>query len=212
MGMLDFIFKNRNTSSKKETEEQPEIVIPEVKEEYKGPETIAETNYSTVIKEKNGVFERLEFKIAGTSFHQPAIKKAIKEAKEHSFYFDEKYNGMSNKEILEETFDEPIFEFEGAPFTDCSLKLEPDNKYDPEAIAVYVGSFLVGYIPEKDFSEGKKYIYGQLTGGLKENQELNPSASLRGGKYKINRGDEKVEIGESDYKLDGYVTIKTNLE
>lgn len=212
MGILDFIFKNKSTSPKSETEKQPQSAIPEINEDYKEPVTIAETSYSVTKKEKNGIFERLKFKIAGTSFHQPAIKKAIKEVQENSFYFDEKYSGMTNEDILEETYDEPIFEFDGAIFPDCSLQLEPRNKYDSEAIAVYIGSFLVGYIPEKDFSEGKKYIYDQLTGGLKENQQLNPSISLRGGKYKINRGDEKVETGASDYKLDGYVTIKTDLD
>lgn len=211
MGIFDFIFKNKITSSDSEKEKEVANEVSEIKEVEQGPLTIAETSYSVTKKEKNGIFERSEFKVAGTSFHQPAIKKAIKVAKENSFYFDEKYDGMTNKNILEDTYDEPVFEFDSPFFSNCSLKLEPDNKYDPEAIAIYIESFFVGHVPEKDFSEGKKYIYNQLTGGLKENQQLNLSVSLRGGKYKINRGDEKVETGESDYKLDGYVTIKTEL-
>ncbi|GGJ76420.1 hypothetical protein [Virgibacillus salexigens] len=116
---------------------------------------------------------------------------------------------MTNIEILEETYDETIFEYSGALFSNCSLQLEPDNEYDSKAIAVYIDSFMVGHVPKKNFSEGKEYIYEQLTGGLKDSQKLNFSVSLRGGKYKINRDDEKVNTGESEYKLDGQITIKT---
>lgn len=211
---MDFLFKNRNASQNNETEQsqQPQQnIVPEVREEYKGPVLVGQTNYSVTKKEKHGVFEYIDFKVSGTSFYQNAIKKAIKEAKENNYYFDEKYDGMTNKEILENTYDEPVFEYSNGLFPNGSLKLEPENEHDPNAIAIYIDSFLVGYVPEKNFSEGKKYIYNQLTGGLKHNQNLNFSVTLRGGKYKINRNDEKVDTGESDYKLDGQVTIKTEL-
>lgn len=116
---------------------------------------------------------------------------------------------MTNREIIEDTYDEPIFEYSGKLLSGCLLQLEPDNEYDSKAIAVYKDSFFIGYVPKKKFSEGKEYIYDQLSGGLKDNQKLNFTVSLRGGKYKVNRGDEKVQTGESDYKLDGQITIKT---
>lgn len=209
MGIFDFLFKNKKTSQNNETEKQQKNIAPEIKEEYKGPVSIAETSYSITREEKYGIFEYIDFKIAGTTFYPKAIKKAIQQEKENSIFFDEKYDGMTNKEILEETYDEPIFEYSDALFSNCSLQLEPNNEYDSKTIAVYIDSFMVGHVPKKNFSEGKEYIYDQLTGGLKDNQKLNFSVSLRGGKYKINRDDEKVDTGESDYKLDGQVIIKT---
>ncbi|MFS0752648.1 hypothetical protein [Oceanobacillus sp. 1P07AA] len=211
MGIFDYLFKNKKTPQNNETEKQQKDVTPEIKEDYKRPVQIAETSYSVTREEKYGIFEYIDFKIAGTSFYQKAIKKALQQEKENSVFFDEKYNGMTNKEILEETYDEPIFEYSDALFSNCSLRLEPENEYDSKAIAVYIDSFMVGHIPKKNFSEGKDYIYNQLTGGLKANQRLNLSVSLSGGKYKINRNDEKVDTGESEYKLDGQVTIKTEL-
>lgn len=195
-------------SHNSEAEKQQEVVS-QIKEEYKGPIPIAETSYSVTKEEKHGIFEYIDFKIAGTSFYQKAINRTVQQEKEDSIFFNEKYDDMTNKEILEETFDEPIFEYNDALFSNCSLQLEPDNEYDAKAIAVYIDSFMVGYVPKKNFSEGKEYIYRQLAGDLKDNQKLNFSVSLRGGKYKINRDDEKVDTGESDYKLDGQITIKT---
>ncbi|WP_040983645.1 HIRAN domain-containing protein [Oceanobacillus jeddahense] len=206
MGIFNFLFKTKKKSRNNEPQQE---IASEIKEEYKGPLPIAETSYSVTREEKHGIFEYIDFKIAGTSFYQKAIKKAIQQEKENSIFFDEKYEGMTNKEILEETYDEPIFEYGGALFSNCSLQLEPDNEYDAKAIAVYIDSFMVGHVPKKNFSEGKEYVYGQLTGDLKNNQKLNFSVSLKGGKYKINRNDEKVDIGESEYRLDGQVTIKT---
>ncbi|GAB2547037.1 HIRAN domain-containing protein [Gracilibacillus alcaliphilus] len=205
MGIFDFLFKNK--SDKSEKEKHQTNITTEIKEEYKGPVSIAETSYSVTKREKYGIFEYIDFKIAGTSFYQKAIKKAIQQEKD-SIFFDEKFEGMTNKEILEDTYDEPIFEYAGALFSNCSLQLEPDNEYDSKAIAVYIDSYMVGHVPKKGFLEGKEYIYNLLNGALKDNQELNFSISLRGGKYKINR-DGKIDTGESDYKLDGQVTIKT---
>lgn len=60
-----------------------------------------------------------------------------------------------------------------------------------------------------DFSEAKDYIYSLLNSGLKDNQTLNFTAILSGGKYKVNRDGENIETGESNFKLDGQITIKT---
>lgn len=209
MGLFNLFSKNKKTSQNQEPEKRQQDVIPKIKEENKGPILVAETNYSVTKKEKHGIFEYIDFKISGTSFYQKDIKKAIQKEKEDSFYFEEKYDGMTNKVILEETYDEPVFEYVDALFSNCSLQIEPDNEHDSKAIAVYIDSLLVGYVPKKNFADGKEYIYDQLNGGLKDNQKLNFSAFLSGGKYKINRNNEKVEIGESDYKLSGQVTIKT---
>lgn len=209
MGIFDLFSKKKKASQNNETEKRQQDIIPKIKEENKGPILIAETSYSVTKKEKYGIFEYIDFKISGTSFYQKAIEEAVKQEKENGLYFDEKYGGMTNKVILEETYDEPVFEYGDALFSNSSLQLEPDNEHDPKAIAVYIDSLLVGYIPKKNFSVGKEYIFDQLNGGLKGNQKLNSSVTLRGGKYKINRNNEKVETGKSDYKLDGQITIKT---
>lgn len=207
MGIFDFLFKNKKDNT--ENQEELEIPMPVVEQEYKEPVVIAKTNYSVTSRERTGTFERIKFTVAGTSFYQAAIKKAIKEAKENSYYFDEKYEGMTNNDILEDTYDQPIFEFQEPSFVNCKIELEPNNEHDSQAIAVYIESLLVGYVPQKNFSEGKQYLYKKLAEGLPEEQ-LITDFILRGGKYKVNRGNEKVDKGETDYKLDGFVTIKMN--
>ncbi|MGG3820166.1 HIRAN domain-containing protein, partial [Bacillus subtilis] len=167
-----------------------------------------ETDFSRKYEEKSAFFdlEYIDFKVAGTSHYQKDIKKAIKIEDEDSFFFDEKYGGMTNKEIIESTFDEPIFIYHNVLFSNCELRLEENNKYDPEAIAVYVNDCKVGHVPRKNFQEGKKYIYDQLKGGIRHPI----SASLYGGKYKVNRDDTKIETGETDYKIECQIVIKTD--
>ncbi|WP_240456703.1 hypothetical protein [Virgibacillus halodenitrificans] len=123
---------------------------------------------------------------------------------ENGIYFDERYQGMTNKEIIEDTYDEPIFQYDGALFSDASVILEPENEYDPEAIAVYINDLKVGHVPKKEFEEGKKYIYDLMAGG----KNLHLSISLTGGRYKVNRDDE-IATGESAYKLEGQLVIRT---
>ncbi|MCY9177518.1 HIRAN domain-containing protein [Bacillus inaquosorum] len=172
------------------------------KKEY--PILVQETSFSRKVEEKNAFFEYINFKVAGTSHYQSDIKKAIK-LEADSIFFDEKYDGMTNKEILESTFDEPIFIHHNAIFSNCDLRLEEDNEYDPEAIAVYVNNFKVGHVPRKNFKEGKKYIYDLLKSDIR----YPATASLYGGKYKINRDDTSIKMGETDYKIECQLVIKT---
>lgn len=172
------------------------------KKEY--PILIQETSFSRKFEEKNAFFEYINFKVAGTYHYQSDIKKAIK-LEADSIFFEEKYDGMSNKEILESTFDEPIFIHHNSIFSNCDLRLEEDNEYDPEAIAVYVNNFKVGHVPQKNFKSGKKYIFDLIKSG----SQLIVTGSLYGGKYKVNRNDIKIDTGETDYKLNCEIVNKT---
>ncbi|MDO7346566.1 HIRAN domain-containing protein [Bacillus stercoris] len=211
MGILNF-FKNKVKNEQHENrnnsintvEVNSETEVTSKKENF--PILIQETAFSRKYEEKFAFFEYIDFKVAGTSHYQKDIKKAIKTEVENSFFFDEKYDGMTNKEILESTFDEPIFVYHNALFSNCELRLEENNEYDPEAIAVYVNDFKVGHVPRKNFQEGKKYIYDQLKSGIRHPI----SASLYGGKYKVNRDDTKIETGETDYKIECQIVIKTD--
>lgn len=165
--------------------------------------------------EEKETSEYIDFKVAGTSFRQKDIRKVIKIEKEKgydfSFDIDEQYRGMKNSEILEDTFDEPIFQYENVFFSDVKLVIEDDNEHDPEAIAVYIHDIKVGYVPKKRFIQKKRYIRKLMLNGLKDNQTWEFLLKLRGGKYKVNNSDE-VESRETDYKLDGLIIIKTENE
>ncbi|MYL56242.1 hypothetical protein GLW20_01825 [Virgibacillus halodenitrificans] len=203
MGLFDFLFKKQkkdapNVAAGDENASVEEVVEPSY------PKLVATPDFSRTIEEKHAVFEYIDFKVAGTYYYQKEIKQAIKLEMENGIYFDERYQGMTNKEIIEDTYDEPIFQYDGALFSDAFVILEPENEYDPEAIAVYINDLKVGHVPKKEFEEGKKYIYDLMAGG--KNPHL--SLSLTGGRYKVNRDDE-IATGESAYKLEGQLVIRT---
>lgn len=199
MGLFSFLFGKKKVKEVEEETFEPITEIP--KHEF-----VSETNYSKTTRLKGNLLENISFNVAGTSFNQEAIQKAVNYNKGESF-FDEKYDDLTNNEILEDTFDEPIFEYPMGVFFDCELKIEPDNEFDEEAIAVYVSSFMVGYVPKKGFEEGKKYIYKLLTEGIEDDQKRSFLVHLSGGKYKVNRHGDEIIQGKSDYKLKGNITL-----
>jgi hypothetical protein len=225
LGILDFFKKkikneqneNNNISDNNKSEvinvyndDKNETIMTSNEKEVaskkdKYPILIQETSFSRKYEEENAFFEYIDFKVAGTSHYQKDIKKAVK-LEVDSMMFDEKYSGMTNKDILESTFDEPIFIYHDELFSNCDLRLEENNEYDPEAIAVYVNDYKVGHVPRKNFKEGKKYIYDLLKSDIR----YPITASLYGGKYKINREDTSVEMGETDYKIECQLVIKTD--
>lgn len=203
MGLFDFLF-NKKKQETNVVNTKNEISAKEEKaEEKEYPKLLGVTSYSRTFEEEKSIFEYIDFTVAGTSFHQKEIKQAIELQKDDNIFFDMQYSGMTNKEILEDTYDEMFFQYDGT-FSNCSVVLEPDNEYDSEAIAVYIGDLMVGHVPEKGFSEGKKYIYDLLSTG----KQLHLSLSVKGGKYKINRDYDKVETGEYKYGLDGQIVIR----
>ncbi|PRS33389.1 hypothetical protein C6X96_07475 [Bacillus pumilus] len=181
-----------------------EIADPPLKiDEY--PKFVSETSYSVKYEEEDAFFEYITFNVAGVSYYQKEIKKAIAQEKDN-YNFEEKYNGMTNTEILEYTYDEPIFLHQDEFFSDCYLQLEEDNEHDPQAIAVYVNDLKVGHVSLKDYKKGKEFIFRYLKDGISHPV----SSRLYGGKYKINRDDIKVDTGEFTYKIECQIVIKTN--
>ncbi|MCR4354017.1 hypothetical protein MHH54_08585 [Bacillus sp. FSL K6-4563] len=197
----NMIFKQEAKSTVNTLEE---IADPPLKiDEY--PKYVSETSYSVKYEEEDAFFEYITFNVAGVSYYQKEIKKAIAQEKDN-YNFEEKYNGMTNTEILEYTYDEPIFLHQDEFFSDCYLQLEEDNEHDPQAIAVYVNDLKVGHVPLKDYKKGKEFIFRYLKDGISHPV----SSRLYGGKYKINRDDIKVDTGESTYKIECQIVIKTN--
>jgi hypothetical protein len=43
--------------------------------------------------------------------------------------------------------------------TEVILKGEPDNPYDPEAVAIFVGDHKIGYMPKDRNAEISKFLY-----------------------------------------------------
>lgn len=215
MGLFDFLFKAKEDSdqSKKNEDNNPDEVLKE-QNESEFPIVIEKTSYSVTKEEQSGIYEYINFYIAGTSYRQKEINEALKTEKKNAeenkkFDFEKsyQYEGMTNKEILEDTFDTSVFQFDDFFFSDCSLMLEPDNEYDSEAIAVYLYKNKVGYIPNKKFVAGKKHIYNSLK---KNDKTVDFNVKLGGGKYKINRYDAELDTGESSYKLTGKLIIKSD--
>lgn len=136
---------------------------------------------------------------------QAKLKKLINQLKKDD-YFYEKYDGLNNKEIKDDysyTDEEnPIWELTNEYLPYSTIKSEPNNPYDSNAIAVYIGenegeSFQVGYLPSEDAVRIQDLI--------KKGTLIGVDAKIRGGKYKYfdldDFGDEKVMTGNKDYFL-----------
>lgn len=136
---------------------------------------------------------------------QAKLKKLINQLKKDD-YFYEKYDGLTNKEIKDDYSytdeDDPIWELTNEYLPYSTIKSEPTNPYDSNAIAVYIGenedeSFQVGYLPSEDAARIQDLI--------KKATLIDVDAKIRGGKYKYfdfdDFGDEKVMTGNKDYSL-----------
>lgn len=103
--------------------------------------TTDKTNYTTYV--------------AGTSYNQSNIKKIVKEIAE--FDSIEKYEGFTNKEILEYYYDD-IWEYPPIETLYTKLIKEPNNKFDANAVRIEISSdndsyYKVGYIPSSDLKK-----------------------------------------------------------
>lgn len=91
------------------------------------------------------------FKVVGISKKNDEgkdIQKLIKQyVKDEIDSGEEVYEGLTNKEIIEDGYDE-IYEVDLYGFDEINLIPEPDNPYDPDAIKVFheeIGH--IGYVP-----------------------------------------------------------------
>ena len=126
------------------------------------------------------------------------LKKLIAELKKEK-YFKKLYDGLSNKDILNEEngsfFEEdPVYELSKGTLPHVRLDVSDAS----EEIGVYVGKnkdheFLLGVIPDDDAKRVKKRL---------ESADLHAiEARLSGGKYKYLDDDDKVSTGEKNYNL-----------
>ncbi|MBX4271861.1 hypothetical protein [Clostridium estertheticum] len=106
------------------------------------------------------VKKEIRFRVAGTTYNgiQKNIKSMVKEEKEIS----DPYEGLSNKDILEDYSDEDkIYEVDIFGSDEMQLIPEPENKFDPNAIKIVheeIGD--VGYVPAVDCKKVNKAIEG----------------------------------------------------
>lgn len=162
-----------------------------------------ETTYIKSDAEKDLV-ERLNFEVKGTFVdeRQAVLKEIVRQLKKLDAFFLDPYEGMTNKEIKEETYGEKIYEYEGSSILFGELEDEPENEYDPNAIKVNLvddggNRYFIGYVPK------------ELTLKIKELREEYPhyvATSLLGGKYKMQEyndyGEDVIVKGEDEYGIE----------
>ena len=89
---------------------------------------------------------------------------------------------------------------------------EPENEYDPNAVAVYIGGLKVAYIKKGSCSEVKNLLKSPKLAGI--------DAEMNGGKYKMlvpdpdDEDEEKlvIERGESEYYVHLTVYVRDDDE
>lgn len=160
--------------------------------------------------EHNETIKTFSFQTVGLNFEgrRKILTNIINQYKADDWFFMEPYEGMTNKEILEESFGERIYELvaEGLPY--CEIEKEDDNEYDPNALKilvqdVYGGNHHIGYVPKEHCKEIRKYI---------DNYRMKITTTIVGGKYKVidydDMGEEKVRTRSSDYGLDIFISFQ----
>lgn len=148
-------------------------------------------------KEKKEIAEQIErtmqtdiheFKIAGFDYRQDELEQLFETPNEDYL--------LNGKAFAEEVFDRAYqFETEWKP---ARIEREPENEYDLNAIAVYVGETKIGYIQKKDQTRFNNLPPGEM------------EVELYGGRYKEAVYDdygefEKIEKGETPYKAMLYI-------
>lgn len=148
-------------------------------------------------KEKKEVAEQIEkttrtdiheFKIAGFDYRQDELEQLFETPNDDYL--------LNGKAFAEEVLDK-AYEFL-TEWKSARIVYEPENEYDPNAIAVYVGETKIGYIQKKDQTRFNNLPPGEM------------EVELYGGRYKEAVYDdygefEKIEKGETPYKAMLYV-------
>lgn len=129
-----------------------------------------------------------EFKIAGFDYRQNELEQLFETPNDDYL--------LNGKAFAEEVLDK-AYEFL-TEWKSARIVYEPENEYDPNAIAVYVGETKIGYIQKKDQTRFNNLPPGEM------------EVELYGGRYKEAVYDdygefEKIEKGETPYKAMLYV-------
>lgn len=143
------------------------------------------------------------------------LKDLIKELLEEDYYYS--FQGFTNNEIKEMSYmysyDSPLYEIEDESLPYCEIVPEPDNPYDSNAVAVFVGrsehdKFQVGYLPKSDAERIKDLI--------NNGEIVNSDAIITGGRYKFvetdEYGEEKLRSRTKDYLLNIEIVFKKHLK
>lgn len=133
--------------------------------------------------------EEYSFKASGTSFKEDNILLLLCENDLFT---------MSKDELIEYAMtDEPIYKYDTIAQS-AELIQEPENEYDPNAIAIYTDNVHIGYVPSKKYAKVKKlldsgsvvFVLVEITGGpckiIKMNDEGNYSSSTRNHSFSVN--------------------------
>lgn len=160
---------------------------------------------STIAKYQSSFDQHFFFNVVGISKKndrnediQKLIKAFVKDELEYGGL--DKYEGMTNKEILE--YEEDVYEVDIYGFDEISLEPEPENPYDPNAVKVIheeIGH--IGYVP-REYTDRVKTA-------LRNDYEI--EWKLAGGRLKYVDDDEyKVKTKTLNYGvvIDIYYSIK----
>lgn len=134
--------------------------------------------------------EMIETRVKGISYRENVVKNLLDEDSDYS---------MTSREIREAGLeDERIYKYI-ATVCDAKLIKEPENKEDPNAVAVYVYDEKIGYI-----GRGLAKKVGQL---IDQDKVELVEATIQGGPYKI-LTDDGIEKGEINFGCELTIYIK----
>lgn len=142
------------------------------------------------------VVKRILINAVGTKYENrdKTLLSIINKMKEDELFVFDKYGGLKNKEIIEEYYDEPVYEYYSESYPAQAIDYEPTNEFDPNAIKVLIGMDYdslqhIGYIPKTD---------NTTIHDLANKYQFIMGSTIIGGKYKIvatdDNGEEKVRI------------------
>lgn len=211
--MFNF-FKKKKQTKEKETLNEVSTTLEltqepsnEVNKTPKAPEltTIEETfTPLTPYQHKDEAVKRYTFLVKGTftKERQREIKMLVKQLKDED-YFYEAYEGLKPKEIKDDYFGQPIYEYGGCSLPKGKIEEENDNPHDKNALKAFVsnlnGDYIhIGYVPKELCEEIRE---------MKDKYEHYVGAGLEGGKYKMAEfdeyGDEKIKTyNDKEYGIE----------
>lgn len=130
-------------------------------------------------------YQEIEYKVAGISFQEDVIIKQL--AEENDDY------QMTKKEFIEEDLeDERVYKYD-FPYSTAELVPEPDNEYDPNAVAVKVDGVRIGYVPKGKAKAVKKLIADPLY--------METRVEINGGPYKLLKSEWDDDKDKDVYEL-----------
>ena len=131
-------------------------------------------------------YDIFDFPVAGFDYNQEVISELL-DCENEDFK-------LSRSKFVEEVFDR-CYEYD-VEFYPAQLVPEPENEYDPNAIAVYVEGSKVGYIARKDQAKVNSIQVDKY------------EAEVYGGRYKEVNEDNEIVAGSTPYKVMLHAYVK----